>query len=107
VSAGNSNSAGIAEPLEQRQRRLLHCQLFCVHQRHQPELPHQVDKGSALGEPLVRSGFGKPERENLAGLVPRTSHQSSAWWQAGFSEHRLAGGDVGRQVHAHTDRHHA
>ena len=153
VSAGDINSAGIAELLKQRQCLVLHHQLFCVHQRHQPELPprlrrfgrhpaqlhrlltqgkrlgitrkshggvapdlpreliqqqhqrqgtawlstpgiefagdrlpgqsekalpQQVVKGSVLGEPLLRSGFGKPELENLAGLVPRTIHQSRA-----------------------------
>lgn len=41
-------------------------------------LLQQLVKGRVLSEPLVSQSFGELELENLAGLVPLTSHQSSA-----------------------------
>jgi hypothetical protein len=94
VPAGEVGRTGIAEPLEQRQRRLLHRQVFRVHQRHQPELaprllglrfltpgveltaerpprhrprnpsPQQGIKGRVLGEPLARPALHEPERSS-------------------------------------------
>jgi len=40
--------------------------------------PQEDIKGSVLGEPLVRQGFGEPEGQNLAGLVALAWHQSRA-----------------------------
>jgi len=92
VPAGEVGGAGIAESLEQWQRRLLHRQVFVVHQRHQPDLApcagrglppgaegtadrgashrqeafaHQGVKSRILGEPLARQAFGKPEVQHF------------------------------------------
>jgi hypothetical protein len=76
-------------------------------------IPHQPVEDSILGKPLARPGFDKPERENLAGLVRQAWRHNCAWTLATLSssvcltEHPLAGGDVGDQVHAYADRHHA
>ena len=55
--------------------------------------PRQAEKpfaqegieGSVLGEPLARSGFDKPERENLADLVRQALRHNSAWTLATLS----------------------
>ena len=42
VPASEINGAGIGELVKQRQRLVLHRQVFRVHQRHQPELPPRL-----------------------------------------------------------------
>ena len=96
VPASEVGGARIAESLKQRQRRLLHRQLFRVHQRHQPELPPrpllfqlqpaQLPYGEA---DLVAGGFtrtgigsGKGVRYSLKNWGARwqADGPGTGWW---------------------------
>ena len=65
-----------------------------------------VDAGAAHGVHHLMAGLDCGEHR-----LPLPLDGGAVWVQldleAGFCEHRLAGGDVGGQVHAHPDRHHA
>ena len=41
-------------------------------------ITHQCVEGRVLRKPLARPSLAKPERENLASLVPLARHHSSA-----------------------------
>lgn len=69
VAAGEVGGAWVAEPLEQRQCRLLHPQVFLVHQRHQSELPPRL-----LGLRLQPAALHRLQAQRQGPGIAREGH---------------------------------